>query len=181
VDALAHTGFNPLPLDEGHGSLSSGVQLFGVRTIRPPAQRLPVTDATSTPSAIWANWSRLSQANLSVETYTRIRNLARYEKEWRGPGSKALTSESLRTFLEFWIDVGPVATSPDLAITARGSIQAEWFRNSRRHLDLEFVGKDKVFFGLFNGNAINEGIDTLEGVAAWLKSHHAKPLLWKNR
>jgi hypothetical protein len=132
--------------------------------------------ANTMPKAIVSNWTRLFFANLSSGLYSRIMQIARRPDGWRGEGSKGLTAEALRAWLDFWAKVNDSASEPSLALTARGTLHAEWFRNSRRHLDLEFVSRARIFFGLFNGHATCEGVDTLEGLVPWLGDHRAHPL-----
>jgi hypothetical protein len=178
MDALTQIrDLRPLPVS-GTGARQV---LFGEEKIaKPQAPRANVgaTEATTTPSAILGNWSRLFQANLPANMYIRIRQLARYDNGWRGHGSKALSAEALKVFLNFWIKASVEAAEPDIALTAHGTLQAEWFRNSRRHLDLEFVDSNEIFFGLFNGRNINEGVDSPVELLEWLRNHRAKPLRW---
>jgi hypothetical protein len=146
--------------------------------MRRAAMQEPVT-ANVMPSAIVGNWTRLCRANLSGGLYSRIMQIARRQDGWRGVGSKELTPGALKAWLDFWIAVQDNAVEPGLALTARGTLQTEWFRNSRRHLDLEFVSKERIFFGFFNGGAIYEGVDTGGALVPWLGGHHARPLQWR--
>jgi hypothetical protein len=134
---------------------------------------LPQAVPQAVPQAILENWSRLYIAELPDRVYMRIRQLARYEDGWRGIGSKGLSTEALRTFLNFWILIKSDASAPEIALTARGSLQAEWFQSARRHLDLEFVSDRKIFFGLFHDGNVNEGVYSLGALVQWLKSQSA--------
>jgi hypothetical protein len=175
MDALTQiSDLHPLPLS-GAGSRQI---LFGDEKIRTRQAPKAEVVASTVPKAIVANWNRLFSANLPNDVYRRIRLLSRYDNGWRGDGSKALSADALKTFLNFWIQMTGYLANPDLALTARGTLQAEWFRNSRRHLDLEFVDSKKIFFGLFNGENVYEGVDSLEGLSEWLKHHRANPLRW---
>jgi hypothetical protein len=170
---------------------ASGQILFSERTDRPSSQvslnwtarqaareQEPMTAAM--PSAIVSNWTRLFRANLSGQLYSRIMQIARRQDGWRGQGSKRLSQEALRAWLDFWIQVRDRASEPALALTARGTLQVEWFRNARRHLDLEFVSKQRIFFGLFDGSAVYEGVDKIGSLRPWLVDHHARPLQWRS-
>ncbi len=139
----------------------------------------PLT-ANAMPQVIVSNWTRLFRAKLSGSLYSRIMQIARRQDGWRGEGSKGLTQEALKAWLDFWTGVSNEASEPALALTARGTLQAEWFRSSRRHLDLEFVSEKRIFFGLFNGRAAYEGVDTIEELGPWLSDHHAHPLEWRS-
>jgi hypothetical protein len=164
--------------------------LFSDTSMRPPVAnpwsrrrasrpKEPLT-ANAMPAAIVANWTKLFQANLSGRLYGRVMQIARRQDGWRGAGSKGLTSEALKAWLDFWIGVNAQASEPSLALTARGTLQAEWFRSSRRHLDLEFVSPERIFFGLFDGCAVYEGVDTIEALVTRLDDHRAHPLQWRS-
>jgi hypothetical protein len=140
-----------------------------------------VTESKSdaTPNAILANWSRLFLAHPSPALYARIVQIARQPNGWRGEGSRALTNEALTACLQFLISVTGQATEPELALTARGTLQAGWFRNSRRHLDIEFVSMEQAFFGLFDRHSVYEGVDEVGAISQWLSAHPSNPLLWR--
>jgi hypothetical protein len=104
--------------------------------------------------------------------------ISRRADGWRGQGSRGLSAEALGAWLDFWSGIYSKAVEPALALTARGTLQVEWFQSSRRHLDLEFATKDKVFFGLFDGKAVYEGVDTAKALLPWLANHRAHPLKW---
>jgi hypothetical protein len=131
--------------------------------------------------AIVANWPRMVLAGLSGKTYARIMQFARYQDGWRGPGSKALTSEALKAFLDFRISLGRNVVEPAIALTARGTLQAQWFFNNHQYLDLEFVSIKKIFFALFDQKAIYEGVDALDKLSRWLSEYPSKPLKWRSR
>jgi hypothetical protein len=147
---------------------------------RRAARLKDVPTVNAMPQAIVSNWTSIFRAGLSVPLYSRIMQISLRQDGWRGPGSKGLTPEALKVWLDFWTATKDDASEPALALTARGTIQAEWFRNSRSHLDLEFVSKDKIFFGLFDGRATYEGVDTLRAIIPWLSDHRARPLQWRS-
>ena len=158
------------------GGTGSRQILFGEQSTSRPATKEKNITSLTVPQAVLGNWSRLYRAQLPDRVYTRIRQLARYEDGWRGDGSKAITADALKSFLNFWIQIGPDASAPEIALTARGTLQAEWFQSSRRHVDLEFVNDKKIFFGLFHDENINEGVYSLGALVEWLKSQSAGPL-----
>ncbi len=134
-----------------------------------------------TPTAISVNWSRLSRASLSLVTYTRLFELAARPDGWRGPGSRALDSSSLSSFLGFWTMVSAHASEPQFTLSPNGHLGAEWYKSSRRNLDLEFTDDQKAFFGLFQGAEEIEGIAAVTSIAAMLLAHPARPLDWTSR
>jgi hypothetical protein len=153
---LADAGSRQILLsDTGERQFASVSANLAARLAARPREQPTVN---TMPQVIVSNWTRLFRANLSSTLYSRIMQIARRQDGWRGQGSKGLTHEALKTWLDFWTAVNDKASEPALALTARGTLQAEWFRNSRRHLDLEFVSKDRIFFGLFDGHAAYEGV-----------------------
>jgi hypothetical protein len=173
---LADTGSRQILLSDRGERASVSANLAARLAARPQEQ----PTVNTMPQVIESNWTRLFRANLSSTLYSRIMQIARRQDGWRGQGSKGLTPEALKTWLDFWTAVNDIASEPALALTARGTLQAEWFRNSRSHLDLEFVSKDRIFFGLIDGHAAYEGVDTSKALVSWLAQHHAQPLQWRS-
>lgn len=136
----------------------------------------PSTEAL--PPALEDNWIALALSGLSERAYERIQILARKPEGWRGSSSKPLRSDSLGDFLTFWNIVRPYAKEPEFALTPRGHIQAEWHKSWKRHLELEFVGNGRVFYGLFDKNSVHEGVGGLEELCGILQSRGSKPLRW---
>jgi hypothetical protein len=105
--------------------------------------------------------------------------MARRGPGWRGPGSLPLSHDSLRFFLEFWTLARAVASEPQIALAPNGHLQAVWYRNSKRSLDVEFSKTGDAFFGLFDGRTIVEGVETVSGLAHMLITRESKPLQWR--
>jgi hypothetical protein len=94
-----------------------------------------------------------------------------------------LTVDESRTKFRRW-DAMPLARvsgySDEKGLTAAGGLEAEWYKNAHKYLTLRFgATDDSVFYGLFNGKHIHEGVDTVEALAEILKSNRARPLRWK--
>ncbi len=137
------------------------------------------TGARSTvPIPIASNWSMLARSGIGVPLRARLVTLAKLDSGWRGSGSRSLQSASLRVFLEFWNLIRGSAVEPQITLTPAGHLQAIWRRNSKRNLDLEFVTSEKIYFGLFDGSNIHEGVDTANELAAMLLTRPSKPLKW---
>ena len=115
--------------------------------------------ATDTmPDAIRANWYELAISRLSVDAFARLNFLANRQAGWRGPGSMALSGASLSRFLRFWATVRAVAVEPELMLTPMGTLQAEWFKNYRQFLEIEFGQTDEGSnFGLIDRKTRLEG------------------------
>lgn len=134
--------------------------------------------ATATlPQSILMNWPDILQSGISPKLFDRIVRIALQPAGWSGPGSKSMRAESLKLFLTFWGAVRNEAAEPELALTASGSLQAEWFKSDRQRLDVTFA-EPRLIFGLFATNSIVEGADSPTTVVPLLKGHPAKPLTW---
>jgi hypothetical protein len=147
---------------------------------RAPDDESRKASANSVPDSILAVWTRIGSANMSVRMYRDIVRLAMQPSGWRGPGSFALRSSSLKDFLEFWYAVRDEAAEPEVTLAPDGSIHAEWFKSPRERLDVRFAEK-KVIFGLLTSKSILEGAENINLVALILKSHRSQPLKWVAR
>jgi len=177
-----------LPVTSGHlwnlGVIPKHPGRTAVGTAIFEAQSEPSVDSSvkvrteALPAAIHANWYAILVADVSVEIYNQVVRIARLEAGWAGPYSQALNSQSLRHFLRFWENVSEIAVDPELVMTTRGHLHAEWHKNRKRHLDIEFCDDGKVFYGLFDGTSIHEGIDRVGEVVAFLRGRRNNPLDW---
>lgn len=141
------------------------------------AVSLAGSDSISTnalPRAISENWGKILRAKL---TGAMLSNLTRISIGRRRPNARALTTQSLGEFLEFWGRVRAVAVEPEITAAPDGTLCAEWFKSPQQRLDVRFV-PGRVMFGLFSREGILEGAESLDNVAKYLKSHSARPLQW---
>lgn len=128
--------------------------------------------ATTIPPALHANWFGLSQSGLSNDAFERLRKLADKSDGWHGPSSKTLSAASLDMFLKFWDAVRDIAVEPELMLTPRGTLQAEWYRSHRQFLDIEFTGVHSVGnFGLIDVRTRLEGTMPIQEILATIKGY----------
>jgi len=146
-------------------------------TVSEGRQAEPPSTTSSVPTSIASSWSEIAQADLTVQLYDRLLQIAAAPAGWRGPGSKPLKAESLQSFLTFWLEVRSDAAEPELALAPDGTLHAEWYHSHRKRLDIRFGGSQLVF-GLFANNLIHEGTERANTLASLLKSHPSKPLRW---
>jgi hypothetical protein len=146
---------------------------------RTPLRAFDRDQIETTPSAISANYVRLRRANLSDASLATLYRLAARRPGWRGPGSRSLHSASLMGFLDFWTQVCSQAIEPDFVLAPNGNLIAEWHKNVRRHLDIEFVDGSSAYFGHFNGKKVLEGIESVRDIVAILNSLTSSALRWK--
>ena len=70
----------------------------------------------------------------------------------------ALSGVSVSKFLLFWAAVRAVAAEPELMLTPTGTLQAEWFKNHKQFLEVEFSQSDESSnFGLIDRQTRLEG------------------------
>ncbi|MEQ9329150.1 MAG: hypothetical protein RJQ21_17850 [Rhodospirillales bacterium] len=128
--------------------------------------------------SIEENWQRLASSNIDIDLFKRILMFSSMSDGWRGEGSKALSPKSLKTFLEFWRDVNCKAKKPNIALSPRGNVYAEWHKSWKKHLDIEFMGDGSALFGLLDGASIVEGRETVNNIVSLVLNRKEKPLLW---
>jgi len=146
-------------------------------------QRSGANDVTRTgtnviPYAVKANWQSLARSGLSEEGFSYIRRLSNKPDGWRGEGSRAMSSESLERFLQFWHNAKLAAKEPEFSLLPNGNLQAEWYKNSRRFLEIEFKPSDRVLIGFVNGEEMLHGRYDIKGTVDLLLRHPDKPLKW---
>lgn len=137
--------------------------------------------ANAVPAAIAENWNRIWVSEISDKLYSRLLRFGTRPDGWRGHGSKSLSPSAVTAFLEFWIKVREKAVEPQIALTAKGGIQAQWYKSRYEYLDLSFQPDKRVFFGLFRKGAVFEGVVNLEEIVPFLESNSAESLTWKER
>lgn len=142
------------------------------------ANEEPPTNTNSLPAVILASQGKMAEAGISTRMYDDLVRLANRGDGWRGPGSKSLQLTSLNNFLNFWAKIRDEASEPELALAPDGAIHAEWNASPQRRLDVRFSG-DRMIFGLLTSKSIIEGADKADIIAKILRSHYAKPLLWR--
>ncbi|NQU63590.1 MAG: hypothetical protein HQ517_04815 [SAR324 cluster bacterium] len=158
---------------------STSIFIFDIES-----QKLLCTEAykssktSSIPEAIKSNWYNIEQSDLSFDLYSTILKLANKPNGWRGGNSKKLISSSLSEFLNFWQSIKSSAIEPEVVLLPNGNIQAEWYKNDKHFLEIEF-GSDQMFlFGLFDGKKIYEGRGKLNDVITIAKLNSSKALNW---
>lgn len=118
--------------------------------------RPQVTDGSNViPAAIAACWHLLKQSHLGDEARLISAALRRITQPRMGLAS--LSATSLDTFLHFWIAVRAAAAEPEIAISPKGNIQAEWTKDDDDFLVLEFQPTGEVFYSLWQGDYPMEG------------------------
>lgn len=128
------------------------------------------------PHAIVANWRAIYKSSFTDLTYLRLLHLAGLSENWNGENSQPLAPVSLERFLEFWWTVLQQAVEPELVLTNRGSLQAEWFKNSTHFFEIEFTADagGTCYFALFDGRHTTiEGKTNLSGVLEICKLHRS--------
>jgi hypothetical protein len=136
------------------------------------------SETSSIPEATKSNWYNIEQSDLSIDLYSAILKLAHKPMSWRGVGSKKLISSSLSEFLNFWQNVKNSAIEPEVVLLPNGNIQAEWYKNDKHFLEIEFGSNQMLLFGLFDGKKVYEGTGELIEVITIAKLNSSKALNW---
>lgn len=136
---------------------------------------------TVLPNAISSNWNDLARGGLSERIYQRLLELAGLPAGWNGPGSLGMNASSLWSFIAFWKQVRQISTDPELVLTPSGYVQAEWSKDNRHYLEIDFRGAiENSYFALVDGRkTLIEGAAPLQEVLAIINSHkHGTALKW---
>jgi hypothetical protein len=134
------------------------------------------------PEAISVNWRNLAGGGLSEKTYRRLLELASLPKGWNGRGSLSMNASSLWSFIAFWKQISQLSVEPDLVLTPNGCVQAEWGKDSRHYLEIDFRGsRENSFFALADGRrTVIEGATSLREILRIIKSYkNAVALTWQ--
>jgi hypothetical protein len=137
---------------------------------------------SAVPDAILANWAELARSGLTETAYKTILRLASKKVNWNGQGSYSLSPTSLASFLIFWNLVSSSAEMPDLVLTPKGNLQAEWFASPSRFLEIDFRPKNEPsFVGLFDGKkAVIEGAASIKELSQLILNYrNGIALTWK--
>lgn len=134
-------------------------------------------DTAMFPEALTPFWTELLKTDVSVGLY---RDLVRLAIGGRGPAAVPLRRDSLKSFVQFWGLVHNQAVAPEIALAPDGTIHAEWYQSPTRRLDVRFA-IPKVYFGLFDGSEVLEGVQRPEDLARMLVSHRSRPLSRSSR
>ena len=149
------------------------------RPVAPVADQSKLDHFVSIPHAIHENWTALALSDISAKKYDVIYKLAAHKDGWRGPGSRGLRGDCLRSFLSFWQQVKTVATAPHLTLSPNGNLIAQWFKNTKRNLVVEFMTGDRVYIGLQEGSTEYDAVDEATGAINFLTHRTSRPLRWK--
>jgi hypothetical protein len=134
-------------------------------------------NTTALPIPITQNMQLLKDANFSKKTADRINYLANLEVGWHANAGQTLNPLSLRNFLNLWLDIRTDANEPDLVLCSNGNIQAEWFKNTKRNLAIEFRAGDAIYV-LQDGESYVPAIDDLDNLKRTLTSRNPSPFSW---
>lgn len=122
-------------------------------------KRTPPTDQSNVmPPAISACWYLLRQSHLSEEAFKRLVSAASNRVTQSGKGLRPLDAKSLATFLHFCGAIRTIAAEPEIAISPKGNIQAEWTKDEDDFLVLEFQPRGEIFFSLWQSGFPTEGV-----------------------
>lgn len=153
-------------------------QVNGIAISQEAAQVNLSEDSDSLPMAVKFNQQLLEQCDFSDDTLNRINHLAALVEGWDYGYGQSINPLSLRNFLFFWLKIINTAEEPSLFLCSNGNIQAEWFKDSKCHLEIEFK-RDICMFSLFDKEKFSQGLDSLDNLVAILLERKPSPLVWK--
>lgn len=127
---------------------------------------------SSWPKALTGNLAKLASLRkiVSNATFDLIIDFALYHRN--------LQTSVFGDFLLFLELSQEPNVDPEMFLAPNGMLVAEWYRSSRSHLDIEFAGGNKCFFGIFSPGQILEGSGSVSELARILSGHSSHPLKW---
>ncbi len=137
---------------------------------------------TVLPTAISSNWNDLAGGGLSEKIYQRLLELAGLTAGWNGSGSLGMNASSLWSFIAFWKQVRQFSVEPELVLTPSGHLQAEWSKNSKHCLEIDFRGSgENSYFALIDGRkAVIEGASSIKEILRIITSYqNGVALTWQ--
>jgi hypothetical protein len=130
------------------------------------------------PIGVRDSWQALAVSGISERLFGRILFIAILRQNSKQNGSKPLSSESLRSFLRFWVLIRADAAEPFLSVAPNGHLCGEWHTSWSRHLDVEFAQEEMAYFGLFHGKEEIEGYSNISDLAKMIQSRPKNPFRW---
>lgn len=118
----------------------------------------PADQSNVIPTAIAVCWYPLKQSHLSEEAFRRLISAASSRVTRSGEGFRPLNAESLSAFLQYWDAIRTIAAEPEIAISPKGKIQAEWTKDEGNFLVLEFQPSGEIYFSLWQDGYPTEGV-----------------------
>ena len=137
----------------------------------------------SVPSAITSNWNDLAGGGLSEKIYQRLLELAGLTAGWNGSGSLGMNASSLWSFIAFWKQIRQFSAEPELVLTPSGHVQAEWSKNNKHYLEIDFRSSngENSYFALIDGRkAVIEGAASIKEILSIITSYqNGVALTWQ--
>lgn len=134
----------------------------------------------SASNPLFSHWFMLAKSGLSPRAFGRLQAEVGKIAESSGEQLRML-GLALRLFLTFWQLVKAEAREPDLYVLPNGGLQALWSHANGSFLVMEFVGNERVYWAVNEGDNITEGqhaANSLRALAMSLKAQPNKPLKW---
>lgn len=121
-------------------------------------QLVPANKKVDTiPDSLLRCWNLLRESELSGDTFRQIVSIASSRLLRGDQGLRPLSTKTLKAFLNFWELARDQATEPEITISPKGNLQAEWRRDEGNFVVLEFQPSGDIFFSLWQDNYVIEG------------------------
>lgn len=144
---------------------------------------LPTDQSSAVPAEIAVCWHLIKESHLSDEAFTRIVSAASSRVTRSGTGLRTLNSKALAAFLHLWSAVRTVAVEPEIGISPKGNIQAEWTKGENDFLIMEFQPNGEILWSLWQEGYTTEGVKSATRTHELLKMFDAmdeNPLVWSD-
>lgn len=121
-----------------------------VSKIGEDVQRAVQTDSGQVvPYVILSCWDALRKSCLSRETFKTLMATAIRRETTGKTRYDQISGGSLRAFITFWGDISSFRSEPEISVSPKGCVQAEWLKDDSSHLVMEFQPNGVIFFSLW--------------------------------
>ncbi len=143
----------------------------------------PIAQSGVIPHAVAVCWFLLRQSRLSEEAFNHLVSAASNRMTRSAEGLGLLDARSLAIFLHFWITVRIQSAEPEIVISPKGNIQAEWTKDENDFLVLEFQPSGEILFSLWQDGYPTEGMKSAkraQELVNMLGAMDENPLSWSD-
>lgn len=141
----------------------------------------PSENSSAIPAAIAECWHLVKESQLSEEAFTHLVAAAAGRSPQSVRGLLSLEPKSLAAFLHFWGSVRDGSAEPEIGISPKGHVQAEWTKDVEDFLVLEFRPNGEVLFSLWQDGYPTEGVKSpthLHELCRMFEVMDQNPLSW---
>ena len=112
--------------------------------------------------------------------FEKLEKLNKLEYGWNNHGGLPLKSSSVKDFYIFWNKIKDMrlTVEPEFAPGGDGSLNVEWHKDWKHHLEIEFRGGSVCFYMLADGRSEHQGRTSINDLITFLIHRKNNPFIW---